>query len=252
MMGASSDAADQIVKITLDGVQTVAKITGDGALELAKLLIKEMQMPQRTKGRASLSTMLKSQKPIKVFEIDDKSLKKFCEEAKRYGVMYHILKDRNKNNGKCDIMVRAEDASKVNRIYERFNLGISQKAVIKKSIEKSKKTDIPEPEKTVPEKSAEDKFIDELFSKPVNREKTEIPNPPGARTEKSRPSERSSRNSAYINAVPQGKDSKSVKSLIAEINEEKGKKKTGKTAGEHTEPKPKKKQKRRNKDARGQ
>ena len=74
-MGASSDAADQIVKITLDGVQTAAKITGEGALELAKLLIRELKMPQQTKGRASLAKMMKSQKPIKVFEIDDKSLK---------------------------------------------------------------------------------------------------------------------------------------------------------------------------------
>ena len=250
MMSASSDAADQIVKITLDGVQTVAKITGDGALELAKLLIKEMQMPQRTKGRASLSTMLKSQKPIKVFEIDDKSLKKFCEEAKRYGVMYHVLKDKNKNDGKCDIMVRAEDASKVNRIYERFNLGISQKAVIKKNIEKSKKTDIPEPEKKQPEKSAEDKFIDELFAKPNNKEKTETKNPQLATTEKSRPSEHSSRSSVRTNAAPQGKGTKSVKALITEINEEKGKSKTGKPAAEHKEPKPKSKKKRRNRDVR--
>ena len=81
-MSTSGDAAEQVVRITLDGVQSVAKISGQGALELAKLLISEMKAPQRTKGRASLHTMLKSKKPIKVFEIDDKSLKKFCEEAK--------------------------------------------------------------------------------------------------------------------------------------------------------------------------
>ena len=249
-MGASSDAADQIVKITLDGVQTAAKITGEGALELAKLLIRELKMPQQTKGRASLAKMMKSQKPIKVFEIDDKSLKKFCEEAKRYGVMYHVLKDKNAKNGKCDIMVRAEDASKVNRIFEKFKLGVNQKAVIKRDIEKSKKSDIPSPEKQRPEKSAEDRFIDELFSKPVNKEKTETKNPQIATTEKSRPSERSSKSSNSISIVQKGQNYSSVKTIIAEIKEDKAKSKTDKSTTKHKEPKAKSKPKRSNKDVR--
>lgn len=242
-MSASSDAADQIVRITLDGVQTVAKISGEGAIELAKLLIKEMQMPQRTKGRASLATMLKSQKPIKVFEIDDKSLKKFCEEAKRYGVMYHVLKD--KKTGKCDIMVKAEDASKVNRIYERFKLGGCEKGVIRKAVTKSKQT----PEKEQPEKSAEEKFIDRLFANPNNKEKTETENPTSAKTAGSRPSEHSSKTTENITPKP-GASKQSVKKLIAEINEEKAKAKTSSTKSTKTQSKSKSSKKRSSKNVR--
>ena len=70
-MSTSGDAAEQVVRMSLEGVETVAKISGKGALELAKLLLAEMKKPQRTKGRASLMTMLKQGKEIKVFEIDD-------------------------------------------------------------------------------------------------------------------------------------------------------------------------------------
>ena len=193
-MSTSGDAAEQVVRITLDGVQSVAKITGQGALEFAKLLLGEIQSPEKTRGRASLRTMLKSKKPIKVFEIDDKSLEKFCKEARKYGVMYHVLKDKNKHDGKCDIMIRAEDVSKVNRIYERFNLGISHKATIKSNIVKTKNETKQVPEKTHPEKSEEDKFIDELFRKPNQKEKTENENPSQAKTVESRPSAPSSGN----------------------------------------------------------
>lgn len=65
-MNASGDAAEQIVRISLESLQTVAKISGEGALEIAKLLCKELKTPKKSKGRASLSAMLKSQKPIKV------------------------------------------------------------------------------------------------------------------------------------------------------------------------------------------
>ncbi len=133
-MSTSGDAAEQVVRMSLEGVEAVAKISGKGALEIAKLLLAEMRKPQRTKGRASLMTMLRQGKPIKVFEIDDKSLRKFCEEAKKYGVMYHVLKDKNRKDGKCDIMVRKEDVPKVNRIFDRFGLGVDHKAVIQKSV----------------------------------------------------------------------------------------------------------------------
>lgn len=187
-MSTSGDAAEQVVKMSLEGAEMVAKISGKGAYELAKLLLAEMKKPQRTKGRASLMTMLKQRKPIKVFEIDDKSLRTFCQEAKKYGVMYHVLKDKSRNNGYCDIMVRAEDASKINRIFERFHLGVNNKAEIRSDVERAVDGSKQVPERTTPEKSEEDKFIEELF-KPPQKEKTQNDNPSQAKTEKSRPSE---------------------------------------------------------------
>ena len=52
----------------------------------------------------------------------DTDLKQFCEASKKYGVLYCVLKDRNADDGITDVMVRAEDASKINRIFERFQL----------------------------------------------------------------------------------------------------------------------------------
>jgi len=181
-MNNSGDAAEQIVRMSLEGVQVAAKITGDGAEKFAKILLLAIKDTSKSKGRASLSKLLKSNKPIKVFEIKDKDLKKFCQEAKKYGVLYHVLKDKSAKNGKCDIMVRAEDASKVNRIFERFNLGANNKAVIRKAVEKSQ-----QPKEQ--EKTAEDKFIDELFGESKQKEKSHNENPSAAKTENSHPSE---------------------------------------------------------------
>ena len=111
-MGSSGDAAEQVVRMSLEGVETIAKITGKGAENLAKLLIAEMKKPQRTKGRASLMSMLKQKKPIKVFEIDDKSLRTFCQEAKKYGVSagrYSTMKTIAAANGNSDISTLSEN-----------------------------------------------------------------------------------------------------------------------------------------------
>ncbi len=191
-MTASGDAAEQMVRMSLQGVEVISKLSLDGAERLVKILLAELKAPQRTKGRASLSTMLKSKKPIKVFELKDEDLKKFCQEAKKYGVMYHVLKDKDKNDGKCDIMVRAEDSSKVNRIFQRFNLGANNKATIRATLDKKRDSVKPPKERQKPEKSKAELLMEQVIAKPLQKEETQTINPMMATVEKSHPSEPSS------------------------------------------------------------
>ena len=191
-MSTSGEAAEQVVRMSLDGAEQILKITGKGAKELAKLLLSEMKKPQRTKGRASLMALLKQKKPMQVFEIDDRSLRKFCQVAKKYGVLYHVIKSTKNRDGKCEIMVRSEDLAQVNRIFERFQLGINRQATIKQAITRSKEADPSSPEHTPPEKSEEEKFVDKLLE-PTQKEQPENTNPSQAKTEKSRPSAPSSK-----------------------------------------------------------
>lgn len=188
-MNASGDAAEQIVRMTLEGVQVAAKITGDNVERLANLLIIALKDNSNTSiGKASLTKMLKTNKPIKVFEIKDEHLRKFCEEAKRYGVMYHVLKDNKAKDGKCDIMVREEDTEKVNRIFERFQLGTPNQMTIRKAVKKSMEGRQDVPNRSTPGQMPTNEFIERLFSK-QQREKSYSTNPSQARTEKSRLSE---------------------------------------------------------------
>lgn len=239
-MNASGDAAEQIVRMTLQGVEVAGKMSMDGAERLVKLILVSLKDTRRTKGRASLSTMLKSKKPIKVFEIKDKDLKKFCIEAKKYGVMYHVLKDRDKNDGKCDIMVRAEDSAKVNRIFQRFNLGANNKATVRASLEKSRDNIKKSQGKQKSEKSAEDKFIDELFAKPKQREVTSLENPSMAKTEKSHPSEPTSGTSEHRRPIRDEKSSRpSIRAQLNEIKEDRKNAASKKTASQKSKTKTK-------------
>ena len=82
--------------------------------------------------------MLRSGKELKVFAVKDSDLQLFCREAKKYGVLYCVLKDRDATDGLTDIMARAEDAGKINRIIERFGLATVDMAQVKQEIEQSR------------------------------------------------------------------------------------------------------------------
>ena len=148
-MNYSGEAAEQVVRMTLEGTEVAAKITGAGAKEVAKLLYAVLRDQTKTKGKTRLANMLRTGKELKVFAVKDEDLAKFCTQAKQYGVLYCVLKDRDAKDGITDVMVRAEDASKINRIFERFKLATVDMAAVKTEITKAKekKNDIPEPER---------------------------------------------------------------------------------------------------------
>ena len=87
------------------------------------------------------------------------------------------------------MIARAEDASKISRIVERFDLASVDTASIVTEAEKSRdakgtKDGQPEPEIGVEEKAEKDKLLDALMGKPMQKEEN-APNPSVAKTEKS-------------------------------------------------------------------
>ena len=214
-MNSSGDAAEQVVHLSLEGTEMVLRLSGSAARNVAAAIytIWKNRDKTKTKGYQRLDAMLKSGKELKVFTISEKHLKQFSAEAKRYGVVYCALRGKERSeDGIVDIMVRAEDASKINRIVERFKLATVDAASIKPDITQERN----EPSAPEPELAAEDQLLDELLGV-VKREKPE--NPTRAKTEKSPLSEPTSgmpRNAAGgIAEKPQ--DRPSVRKTLREI-----------------------------------
>ena len=195
-MNTGGEAAEQIVRMSLEGFEVAARITGAGAKNIAILLYSILKEEKKTKGKARLSSMLRSGKELKVFTVKNGDLNKFTQEAKKYGVLYCVLADRkNKDpNAEVDVIARAEDASKISRIVERFNLASVDTASIVTEVEKSRDAKAadgkevtdgqPEPDIGVQEKAEKDKLLDALMGKPIQKEEN-APNPSVAKTEKS-------------------------------------------------------------------
>ena len=233
-MNYSGEAAEQVVRMSLNGVEVAAKISGKAAERLAALLYAVLRDQKKTKGKTRLNNMLRSGKDLKVFAVKDGELQKFCEEAKKYGVLYCVLKDTAANDGFTDVMVRAEDASKINRIFQRFKLTTIDLGDVKTTLTKSKAEKAgetkPDPEVAPPVEDRVKEFMDQVIDPPnPTADKGETGNPTMARTRSSRsepssePTSRSSQ-SAEVRS-PQNRSSEererhSVRQELKEIAEE--------------------------------
>ena len=187
-MTTGGDAAEQVVRLSLEGVEVALRITGEGAKHVAVLLAAALKEEHKTKGKARLTSMIRSGKELKVFSVQNKDLKKFSAEAKRYGVLYCALKDRdNKSDyATIDIIARADDASKIQRIIERFELAVVDRNTITRAAQRNINR---ENENEKIKKSKEDLLLDEILSTSGKGE-TDTSNPYYAKTEKSPLSER--------------------------------------------------------------
>ena len=230
MSSYSGDAAEQVVRMSLETGEVAVKLAGTGAKQLAILLYAILREQKKTKGKTRLTNMLRSGKELKVFAVKDSDLQLFCREAKKYGVLYCVLKDRDATDGLTDIMVRAEDASKINRIFERFNLATVDMAEVRREIEQSREAqqnaapeapaaaepmteqevddlldamlspppeqegELPVPERTAPEPEQDmDEFLAAVLGASPTREEGQTENPTEGRIEKSRQSEPTSK-----------------------------------------------------------
>ena len=96
-MNQGGEAAEQIVRMSLNGAEVALRLTGSGAKSLAILLgkaIKKAFSGKKVRGKARLKSMLKNEKSLKIFAVNDKDLKLFHKEARKYGILYCILKDK--------------------------------------------------------------------------------------------------------------------------------------------------------------
>ena len=136
-MNHSGDAADQVVNMTVRGVEVAANIAGKAALSLAAFLIAASKSQKRTRGRTRMRAF--NGKPTKVFVIRSEDMKVFAEEARKYGVLYAAVINRKQPDGLVDVVVNANDAAKVNRIAERFALSTVEVDKIREDILEKRK-----------------------------------------------------------------------------------------------------------------
>ena len=155
-MNTSGEAAEQIMRMSLEGAEILIKLTGSGAKNAAVLLYSIYKEQNKTRGKERLTNMLRSGKPLKVYTFKRDNLEKFKEVAKEYGILYTVLKEKEDKDGVFDVLVRADDDSKLARVIERFKFSGVDTAEVRTSMQKEK-AEKEEATQTAPAKEEESK-----------------------------------------------------------------------------------------------
>ena len=165
----SGETADQVVRMTLNGTEMAARLTGTAAKEIAMLLYAVASDHKQSRGKTKLANLLRTGKELSVFAVKDTDVKRFMEEAKKYGVLYCVLKDKDATDSITEIMAKAEDAAKINRIYDKLGMATVGVRDVQAQLEQSRITPEKEAERTPnPSRSRKSTSRSEPTSTPEN------------------------------------------------------------------------------------
>lgn len=142
-MNYGGEAADQIVRYSLDGLEHGIRLSGTLAKNLAVFFAAVLKDQKKIHGRTRVMRMLKENRPLKFFTVPSDRIGEFCREGKKRGLLCAVIRDR-KDPSVCEVMVFADDAAKVNRVIDKMNLDFLESECGEAVPEKAEGQETPE------------------------------------------------------------------------------------------------------------
>lgn len=175
-MNPGGESADQMVRMSLQGIEIAGELAIKLGTEVSKsfaaTLYAILSDQKKVKGKTRLTNLLKNEQGLDVIAIKSKDLKLFCTEAKKYGILFSVLKERNNKDGICDIMVRTQDAAKIGRICDKFKLATINTKEMRDIIENGKSSNVQN-SKPLSDKEHDD-LINQLMDSTRNNTEREV------------------------------------------------------------------------------
>lgn len=132
------DAADEFVRIMLNGTEVAIRLTGSAAKNLAALLVAWSKNEKKVYGKTTMMKLLKSGEPLHVLPMTKEQYAKFKSMAKKK-VMYAPFLNKKRSDGKLDVVISEKSLPLVNHILKRIGYGEPVKA--QAETEEAKKKD---------------------------------------------------------------------------------------------------------------
>ena len=122
------------------------KLSGMAAKNFALFVYAVLKDQKKIHGKTRLVRMLKEQRPFKFFNVPTENMKEFAKEAKVHGLLYVPIRNKKKAD-RIEVVVFADDASKIQRISTTSALTRSKRRQAKPQLRKcrNRKSKLPQP-----------------------------------------------------------------------------------------------------------
>lgn len=122
----SSEITDavQVIHILFEGTDLFLRVTGAGIQPVKQLakLITGILLTEKAEGKTSMKNLLRRGGDMYVFKCPQEQMKKVEAMAKKYGILYSLLPDFNRD-GMRELVFHAESLPRMNALIEKLKAG---------------------------------------------------------------------------------------------------------------------------------
>lgn len=117
-MDPSGEAADLVLKESIEVTEKTVKLAASGIKNVAALLIALAKSDRQIIGKTSVKKLTRETAPAVVLPLKSEDVDKFAKLAKQYGVTYIIARPKGKDGGDVDIISNENYAPQLNALYQ--------------------------------------------------------------------------------------------------------------------------------------
>lgn len=121
------EAADVVVRESLQATEAAAKLTLEGMKNVAALLLAIAKQDMKVVGETTAKRLAKDSAPAVVIPIKAEDRAKFQKLAKEFGVLYFIAQKKGNNTGILNVVSNQNYAAQLNAVMEQMGYPIPQK-----------------------------------------------------------------------------------------------------------------------------
>lgn len=117
--------AVQIIRVAYDGIDIAMKI-GSGGIDTMKKAIGfliGMLDYEKSLGKTSMKKLLMKGGDLQILQFKTEDMKKVKKLAKRYGILYSVLPDINKQDGLSEVIFHTEAVPRANMLIQKLKFG---------------------------------------------------------------------------------------------------------------------------------
>ena len=151
-MDVSAEAADVVVRESLQATEAAAKLTLEGMKNVAALLLAIAKQDMKVVGQTTAKRLARDPAPAVVIPIKAEDKAKFQKLAKEFGVLYFFAQKKGNDNGMLNVVSNENYAALLNAIMQQLGYPIPQKEQ-EEDTQKKAKSRAPQ-EKSSPERGS--------------------------------------------------------------------------------------------------
>ena len=117
--------AVQIIRVMYEGIEIAVKL-GSGGLTVAQEIVNSLVgllEHEKLHGKTNVKKLLQKGGDLQVFQFNEEDFKKVKKLLNKYGVLYSVLPDLKKEDGKMEILFHSEAVPRINAIAQRLVYG---------------------------------------------------------------------------------------------------------------------------------
>ena len=126
-MDVSAEAADVVVRESLQATEAAAKLTLEGVKNVAALLLAIAKQDMKVVGQTTAKRLARDPAPAVVIPIKAEDKAKFQKLAKEFGVLYFFVHKKGNDNGMLNVVSNENYAALLNAIMQQLGYPIPQK-----------------------------------------------------------------------------------------------------------------------------